>query len=312
MPMNTRQARVIDPVLSNHARGYKNADFVAQELFPRVTVSQRGGTRIEFGRESFRLQNTRRAPGAETERLQLGYAGQRFALAQERLMAMVPVEIAEEAERGPGIDAEQAAVSMTMDKILLSLEVEAAQLARDVSNYASGNTVALSGSDKWTDGGSNPQEVIDDALNTVRQRIGRMPNLLLLGPVAYRALRRHAKIREQFKYTSGKSITTDMLAEYFGVRRVVAAHGVYLDAAAPENAPASDIWGNDAILAYVPAGARTMLEPSFAYTYQRRGTPAVEKGAYNHDRRAWEYPVISEQAAQIVGPDAGFLIQNAA
>jgi len=44
MPMNTRQARVIDPVLSNHIRAYSNAEYVAQALFPRVPVPQRGGT----------------------------------------------------------------------------------------------------------------------------------------------------------------------------------------------------------------------------------------------------------------------------
>ena len=312
MPMNIKQARMVDPVLSQHLRGYTNADYVAKVLFPEVPVTQRGGKRIEFGKDAFRLQNTRRAPGAQTERYQLGYEGRNFALHQERLIAQVPEEISDEAAKGPGIDLEKAAVEMTYDKILLGLEVEAARLARDPASYASGLTLALSGQDRFSDPNSDPETVIDDAMETVRKRIGRNPNLMLVGPAAFRALKRHPKVKEQFKYTSGKSITADMLAEFFGVARVVKAEAVFLDATAPDDAPANDIWGNDIILAYVPKRVRSSMEPSFAYTYQLRGTPMAEKGAWNHDRRSWEIPVVSEHAPLIVGPDAGFLIQTAA
>jgi len=312
MPMNIRQARVIDPVLSNHIRGYRNADFVAQVLFPRVPVKRRGGTMIEFGNEAFRLQKTRRAPGAKTETYQLGYAGRPYALHQERLQAIVPDEVGDEAKNGPGIDLEKASVETTWEKILLGLEVEAATIARDPAHYASGNTVALSGTDLWTDPNSDPEQLIGDAKGTVRRRIGRNPNTLLLSASAFEAFKRHPKVKEQFKYTSSKSITTAMAAEYLGVARVVVGSGVYLPATAPDDAEAQDIWGNDAILTYVPLAGRTMLEPSFAYTYQLRGTPAVQKGWYDPDRMGWLYPVISEHAPVIVGPDAGFLIQNVA
>ncbi len=312
MAMTPKKARVIDPVLTNHIRGYRNAEFVAGVLFPRVPVTQRGGTRIEFGKESFRLQNTRRAPGAKTETYQLGYAGKRFSLHQERLQAMVPDEIADEAKAGPGIDLEKAAVETTWDKILLGLEVEAAQLARDAANYASGHTLALSGTDMWTDANSDPQTQVKDAMATVRKHIGRRPNTMLLSSVAFDAITSHPKVKEQFKYTSGKSITPEMLREYFGVRRLAVGEGVYLSETAPDDAPATDIWGNDVILAYVPPAGRTMLEPSFAYTYQLRGTPAVEKGWYDRDRMSWLYPVISEHSPEIVGPDAGFLLRNVA
>jgi hypothetical protein len=79
--MNTSQARVIDPILSTVARGYKNAELVGNLLFPFVPVGQRGGTIITFGREDFRLYNTARAPGAQTKRVQYGHSGAPFALA---------------------------------------------------------------------------------------------------------------------------------------------------------------------------------------------------------------------------------------
>ena len=60
--MNNAQARVIDPILTTVARGFKHPGFVADRLFPRVNVNARGGNVISFGREDFRLYNTRRAP----------------------------------------------------------------------------------------------------------------------------------------------------------------------------------------------------------------------------------------------------------
>lgn len=53
MSMSLSQARVVDPVLTTHAQGYKNADFVGMALFPRVDVAKSGGQVIEFGREAF-------------------------------------------------------------------------------------------------------------------------------------------------------------------------------------------------------------------------------------------------------------------
>ena len=44
MPQLTpAQARVVDPVLSNVAQGYRNAELVGDALFPFVPVLQRGG-----------------------------------------------------------------------------------------------------------------------------------------------------------------------------------------------------------------------------------------------------------------------------
>lgn len=63
-PLNTRTAAVIDPILSTHARGYRNMEFIGHLLFPRVSIPNRSMRVIKFGKEAFRKMNTRRAPGA--------------------------------------------------------------------------------------------------------------------------------------------------------------------------------------------------------------------------------------------------------
>ena len=66
------EARIIDPVLTTAARGYRNADHVHRALFPRVESAARGGTRVEFDRTDFRRSASSRAPGAKTRRVQFG------------------------------------------------------------------------------------------------------------------------------------------------------------------------------------------------------------------------------------------------
>ena len=51
-PLNNRTAAVVDPILSTHARGYRNMEFIGHLLFPRVTIPNRSMRVIKFGRSS--------------------------------------------------------------------------------------------------------------------------------------------------------------------------------------------------------------------------------------------------------------------
>lgn len=62
--MTPATARVIDPILTNVARGYANNALIGMSLFPAVPVQQRGGKIVSFGKEAFMTYATGRAPGA--------------------------------------------------------------------------------------------------------------------------------------------------------------------------------------------------------------------------------------------------------
>lgn len=310
-PVNTRTAAVIDPILSNHARGYRNASFVSDVLFPRVSIPNRSMSVLKFGKESFRKLNTRRAPGSNVKRIQYGYASDTISLSQDALEAVVPVEHQQEAAKVPGIDLGANAINMVLDVVDLGLEYDAAQLARNAANYDANHKLALTGTDRWTSDASDPGADIGDAKEDIRRYIGRRPNVLMLGPSAAKALKRHPKIKEQFKYVSKDSITLDMLAAYFEVEKVVAGDAVYLPETAADTAEATDIWGDDAILAYVPLTGGNFMVPSFGYTYELLGYPQVEAPYYSRETKSWIYPTTTERKPYLVGADAGFLFQNA-
>lgn len=310
-PVNTRTAAVIDPILSNHARGYRNATFVSDVLFPRVSIPNRSMSVLKFGKESFRKLNTRRAPGANVKRVQYGYAADTISLVQDALEAVVPVEHQQEAAKIPGIDLGSNAVNMVLDSVDLGLEYDAAQIARNAAAYDANHKLALTGTDRWSNDASDPGTDIGDAKEDIRRYIGRRPNVLMLGPSAAKALKRHPKIKEQFKYVSKDSITLEMLAAYFELEKVVAGDAVYLPETAADTDEATDIWGDDAILAYVPLSGGNFMVPSYGYTYELLGYPQVEAPYYSRETKSWIYPTTTERKPYLVGADAGFLFQNA-
>ncbi|WP_226941878.1 hypothetical protein [Pseudooceanicola spongiae] len=191
--INQRTAAVIDPILSTHARGYRNSEFISHLLFPRVTVPNRAMRVIKFGKESFRKLNTRRAPGADKKRIQYGYASDPIALVQDALEGVVPLEHQEEAMSIPGIDLGAGAVNMVLDVIDLGHEYEAAQLARGAANYDANHKLALVGADRWGSATSDPSGDMDAGKEAVRRSIGRYPNTLTLGPTAFTSLKNNPK-----------------------------------------------------------------------------------------------------------------------
>ncbi len=137
MSMNPSEARVVDPVLTDIARGYTNQQRVGRVLFPRVEVAQRGGQILQFGKEAFRKLNMRRAPGAETQRISFGYEGDPYVLVQDSVDVPLLREIMQDAQKVPGVDMGKRATNLAMDQMTLGLEIEQAQLASRLNRHSS-------------------------------------------------------------------------------------------------------------------------------------------------------------------------------
>lgn len=73
-------------------------------LFPFADITQRGGTVLPFGKESFCKTNARRVAGADIQTIQLGHGGRAFGLVQDALNAAVPRECSQDADQAQWID----------------------------------------------------------------------------------------------------------------------------------------------------------------------------------------------------------------
>jgi len=311
MPQSNAGVRVIDPVLTTVAQGYNVLEMVGGWLFPRVPVSIRGGQIIEFGREAFRLYQTKRSPGGRTARLQFGYAGKPFALFNDANEVPLPREHIQDAAVMPGIDLGARAVKVGMRNMLLSLEVDQAALATGAGNYGAGNKVTLAGATKWSTATGTPLTDVDAGREAIRQACGMYPNVALMSAVAFNACKNNPNVVARFQYngaagTDASQITPKMLAGLFNVDNVVVGKGVYWNDANVS----TDIWGNNVVLAYTGLGSASLEEPSYGYTYALDGNPLVEEPYWEPQTKSWVYGVTYERAPVLSGISAGYLIQN--
>ncbi len=308
--MNTAGARVIDPILTTVAQGYQNAEFVGMGLFPYVPVGQRGGKIITFGKEDFALYNTARAPGADTKRIQYGFSGSPFALESHSLEGLVPFEFLQEAAAVPGIDIARGGIQKVQNIIGLRLEYAQAVLATTAANYPAGNKVTLAGTSQWSDlttGVSDPVNDIETAKEAIRAKIGKRPNVVEMGAAVYAKLRQHPKIIDRIKYTGRDSATPELLAQLFGVKKVLIGDAVY-----DNNGTFADVWGKFVVVAYTEmASVAELGVPSFGYTYRLNGYPLVEQPYEDRNAKSWIYPVTDEVSPVIAGSTAGYLISAA-
>lgn len=316
--MSTSGARVVNAVLTSVARGYRNDNYVGMSLFPYTPVGQRGGKIITFDKSAWRQYNLARAPGSQLKRVSVGYAGSDYALAQHALEGQVPIEIEEEAARGPGIDMASTQIMTTQDIIDLRLEIAQATLATTAGNYGSGNKVTLSGTSQWSDyTNSDPIGDVDTGIEAIRATTGMRPNTMVVGPKVWKILKRHPKLVDAAILNGVISIgggnaqsrlTKDQMAQLFEVETFLVGDAIMLDA----SDAAVDVWGKYVVLAYTrTATLAARGTPSYGYTYRLTGYPLVENGYYENQTRSWIYPVIDEVAPVIAGAEAGYLISAA-
>jgi hypothetical protein len=309
--MTPSAARVVDPVLTNVALGYRNASFVGELVFPVVPVPARGGKVIKFGTEDFELATTgERAPGANTKRVQYGYTSESFSLNSFGLEATVPLELLQDAAAVPGVDLAATSVRRVSNVIALRNEKACADLATNANNYDSAHKLtSLTGTSLWSDvDDSDPIGNIETAKEAIRATIGRYPNLLILSASTFKALRQHVDIIERVKYSTAQSVSLQTLAALLDIERVAVAGAIYKDS----TGAFVDMWGKTAVLCFSEVSdLADMGSPSFGYTYRLEGHPIVEEPYLDRNAKTWVFPLTDELKPVITSATAGFLISPA-
>lgn len=299
-------ARIIDPILTTIAQGYRNAEMVGNVLFPPVPVQVSGGQIIEFGKEAFFKYNLRRAPGGSVRRIQFGYLGKPYALVQDSVEGQVPREHMRDASIVPGIDLGSRAVSLGMKVMQTSLEIDQAGIATLATNYGASHKVTLAGATKWSTATGVPLTDMDAAREAIRSSVGVYPNVALMSAVAFTACKNNPQITGRYQYTTHDSITPEMLARLFNLDRIVVGKALTMSDAGV----ATDIWGNNVILANTNLGSQNAEEPSFGYTYTMAGNPSVEPAYWDANTKSWIFPVNYERVPVLSGITSGYLIIN--
>ena len=309
--------RINDRVLTDIALSYFQGELCSPFVAPTVNVPLRSGKIVRFPKDAFAVRQTRRSPYAYIERARVfEYETATFYLEQHAHAAVVSFEDVEEAEEGDfGIDLKQIAVNQVMETVAQSLEVETIDLVTTPANYEAGLAISATGTQKFTDSGSDPEAFVRSLKELVRAQIGVYPNSMIISTDVYNVLTLHPTFRERVKHTTPDNVDLDLLAAWFGLPRgIKVCQRLKLDEATGDLV---DIFPDETLLLfYSPQSASGSLgakgqseggtpnfkpvyglnkeTAAFAYTYTLSGTPSVGQERIDLDYRIFINDVVVE------------------
>jgi hypothetical protein len=306
-----------NPILTSLLLGMGQGTFIAQSLFPALPQTLSSVMLAKIGNERFRRYNLRRAPGAATKRVDIKYDGQVYTVDQYSVEVPIPRELIRESDEsrrlnvGNYLDISRIAMTTAGDILNLDYELEVAQLATNAATYAPGHALALSGVTKWSADTGTPQTDIIGATDMIRKKIGKRPNTLILSADALSALILNPQIKSQLPLTQLGPATVDQLKTVLNIGNIVTGDAIWVDS----NDANADVWGNSAILAYVPriggsGGDISLAEPAFGFTNVMEGHPFAESPYFENNSKSWVYGATYERRPNVAYPEAAFLFQN--
>ena len=308
--MNLDQVRVIDPILTQLAQGYKNAEGVATFFGPAVSMNTRAGRTLVFGKEAFAAQNFLRAPGSNIQKIQNEFGTRSFSLRQEAISWEIAEEIAAEAKNGAAqIDLRQYAAKDAANRLMQSWEITVATAVTTAASYETSCRFDLatraSGADQFNQATSDVEVLIDEAKEAVRAQIGTYPNKMVISPDAFNALKRNKRIRDFMQ--RGILVNESTLANIFGLDEIRVARRLKLN---QSTGSLENIYNNVAVLFYQPSGATDGFapaldanygNPAFGYTYTLAGYPIATPERFNIERRVFTGDILVERSFELVG-----------
>ena len=303
------ELRMVDPVLSTVAQGYTNSSMVGGNLFPTVPVRKIKGKYPFFGKEAFLIRETARAIRADSNRIPPSDVTLQEYETQENDIEM-SIDYIEEEESPDFYKYEHRVTKQLMDIIMLGKEKEAADIAQDTDNYDGSHVETITSETAFDDytNDTNPISVIKDGMITVRGKITKYPNTMIIGASVYHVLLEHPKIIEKIKYSGVAKANTRILSEILEIPNIYVGMAVYSD----DGESFSDVWEDNIIMAYVDENDRSNrseFNPSFGYTFQRQGKPEVDS-YYENGGKLKVIRCTDNYVVKLTGADAGFIITN--
>ncbi len=239
----------VDEALGNISIAYQNPDLVFQtEVFPVVPVDKQSDIFYKFSKQHFRNYSDAKRPGADVTEIPVDLDARGYFMCDGHALDYPnPDEVAANADAGADLDIE--ITEKVTSSIRLNEEINGAGM---ITTGNISQNATLSGTSQWSDFiNSDPFIVIDQKKTTIHQATGLLPNRLLISKYTELTIRNHPKLVDRVKYTGGglrTPLTSDQLAEAFGVEKVIVASG--LKQANPEGQAdsLSYIWGKNALL----------------------------------------------------------------
>jgi hypothetical protein len=256
----------VDQILTNISIGWPNEGLVGENLFPVVTVRKQSDKYYIFGREHWAPESDLRAPGTEANEITGYQLSTDTYYAQEHAL-QIPVTDEERENADAPLSPDRDGTETVTSKIMLGREVAMKNLATTAANYASTNTVTLSGTSQFNDYvNSDPIGVFRTAKAAVHSRIFLEPTVGVVPYQVMTVLEDHPDFLERIKYSERAIFSPELLSAILGLGRVVIPGAGINSANIGQPVSLGYLWGKDVVLAYVPTRPGLKI-PSYGYEF---------------------------------------------
>ena len=254
----------VDAALSQVSLDFRNDEFIADAVSPRIRAAKESDKYFVWGTEAFNNPATIRAAKAAYARTE--FSPETATYQCEEYGLEIPIDDRELRNADPGADMEIAAVEKATGIIMTGREKRLADLLTSTVHVTQNTT--LSGGDQWSDyTNSDPIGDIDSARAEIHAAGSPNPNILVLGRETFDVLKRHPALLEAFKYNPRSGVVTEqMMGELFGVERVLVGNARYKTSNEGQADTLAYVWGKNAVLLYTPRTA-SRFTPAASYTF---------------------------------------------
>ena len=300
-----------DNVLSNAVIGYRNQAYQLQtSVFPIISTSKRKGSYWLFGKEAFSDEAELVGSTGESPRLTRSLIEGTFTL--KPYGAAVENSWDVEDEASPIITSELKSAEYVASKIMLKLERTIGTAITTTGNWTS--TAAIAAGSEWnTEGGGDPMSVIETAGLAIYDLIGiPIDEMTLVLPFKVaRVLRIHEQLRDYLKFTNGVApslVTELMMAEIFGVKKVIVSKAQYNTAKKGLTVALSGMMSDSAFMCYATDSPALML-PNCGYSLELTNEKIIRTYQEPANRRD-VIDGVKHMGVEVSAADAGYVITN--
>jgi hypothetical protein len=306
----------VDAPLTNISVAYMQdqSRYVAQKIFPIVPVPKQTNKYFKFTKDDwFRDEVKRRAPSTESAGGGWNMTTDSYSCDVWGLHKDLDKQLL--ANYDNPLNPTRNATQWLTQMMLIRQEVQWAADFFKSGIWGTDNTPGT----LWDTITSDIQGNVETAKKTILQNTGFKANTFLVGYDVYLAMKKNTAIKDQFKYTTSRSITKEMLQAYFDIDNFMVLEAVQNTANEGATGSYSFINGSKAALvAYVnPAPAIEMPSAGYFFNWADELSPSEGMGPwgvtqfYIQERKAIRVEIEAAWDNKLVSSDLGYMFNAA-
>lgn len=271
--MNYWKDRHTDIPLSEYSVAYTNANYIAAQVCPKVSVMKDSDKYYIYGTENIKYYDTLRAPKTVAKGVDSTVSTSSYFCNPHALKMTIDDKDRENADAN--VDPEIDAVDILMEMMMINYEKEVATLYQTAANYASATYyTTLTGSDQWNDPGysSKPLDLIEDAKLVVKRGCLKKANSIIIPDNVAVELAKHPDVIDITKYTNPTLLTNGGLPPVLRGLTVYEASAAYDSKREGQSGfTFTDIW-TDSVVVFYNDPAASWKSMTFGKTFSRGDT----------------------------------------